>query len=233
VLDLGPGSRLRTLAFCLLISGVALVGCERAEDKHAFPRPSSGALALAAEGSQIRSVVFAGGCFWCTEAVFEELSGVEEVVSGYAGGTAETADYKTVSSGGSDHAEVIQITYDPARISYGALLEVFFAVAHDPTQLNYQGPDHGRQYRSAIFFGNEEEKQTAQAYIDQLDQAGAFGEPIVTVFEPLEAFYPAEQYHQDFVRRNPKHDYVKRFARPKVSKVRKQYAELVARSGHR
>jgi len=220
-----------TFGLWLLIASLILAGCQRAEYRRPFPSPASDALTLAAEGSEKRSVVFAGGCFWCTEAVFEELSGVEEVVSGYAGGTAETADYETVSSRGSDHAEVIQITFDPARISYGHLIEVFFAVAHDPTQLNYQGPDHGRQYRSAIFYADEAEKETAQAYIRQLTEAGVYADPIVTTLEPLEAFYAAEDYHQDFVRHNPRHDYVVRFALPKVAKLRKKYAELLKRSG--
>ena len=226
-----PTRTLNTFGLWLLISSVILAGCQRAEDMQAFPSPAADALTLAAKGSEKRSVVFAGGCFWCTEAVFEQLSGVEDVVSGYAGGTAETADYETVSSRGSDHAEVIQITFDPARISYGHLLEVFFAVAHDPTQLNYQGPDHGRQYRSAIFYVDDVDKQAAQAYIRRLTEAGVYADPIVTTFEPLEAFYAAEDYHQDFVRRNPRHDYVVRFALPKVAKLRKQYAELLTDSG--
>ena len=223
---------LRRVGLCLLISSLTLAACgPRAEDTREFPAPAADALTLAAEGSELRSVVFAGGCFWCTEAVFEELSGVEEVVSGYAGGTAETADYETVSSRGSDHAEVIRITFDASCISYGHLLEVFFAVAHDPTQLNYQGPDHGRQYRSAIFFEGESEKEIAEAYIRRLDEAGVYADPIVTTLEPLEAFYAAEDYHLDFVRLNPRHDYVKRFARPKVAKVRKKYPELLTAPG--
>ena len=227
-----PTRTRNVLGLCLLMSSLTLAACvQRAEEMRAFPSPASDALTLAAAGSEKRSVVLAGGCFWCTEAVFEELWGVEEVVSGYAGGTAETAEYKTVSSGGTEHAEVIQITFDPARISYGHLLEVFFAVAHDPTQLNYQGPDQGRQYRSAIFFVDEAEKETAQAYIRQLTEAGVYADPIVTTLERLEAFYAAEDYHQDFVRRNPRQSYVVRFARPKVAKVRKRYAELLTAPG--
>jgi peptide-methionine (S)-S-oxide reductase len=174
-----------------------------------------------------RTAVFAGGCFWCTEAVFEELAGVEKVVSGYAGGTAETAKYKVVSEGKTDHAEVIEITYDPAKISYGQLLKVFFGAAHDPTQLNRQGPDFGRQYRSAIFYADADQKRVAEVYIQQLEAAKIFAKPIVTEVAALQKFYPAEGYHQDFVKRNPGHPYVVQNARPKVEKVRREFAALI------
>ena len=179
----------------------------------------------ARDGEQ--TAVFAGGCFWCTEAVFEELEGVKEVVSGYAGGSAETAKYEVVSTGKTGHAEAIRITYDPSKITYGQLLKVFFSVAHDPTQLNRQGPDWGPQYRSAIFYADEEQKRVAQAYIDQLTGAKVFGRPIVTTLEPLEAFYPAEDYHQNFCRRNPHHGYVVINAMPKLEKLRRKLPGLV------
>jgi len=211
--------RLSKLAgFALLLLGTAF-----AADK-TLPDPASD-LDKSAGGK--RTAVFAGGCFWCTEAVFEELAGVNKVVSGYAGGTAETAHYKVVSAGKTDHAEVIQITYDPAKISYGQLLKVFFGAAHDPTQLNRQGPDWGRQYRSAIFYADADEKRIAEAYIKQLGEAKIFGQPIVTEVVSLQKFYPAEEYHQDFVKRNPRHPYVVQNALPKVEKVRREFSGLV------
>ena len=175
------------------------------------------------------AAVFAGGCFWCTEAVFEQLKGVTEVVSGYAGGTAETADYKAVSAGRTDHAEVIRITFDPQKISYAELLKVFFTVAHDPTQLNRQGPDHGKQYRSAVFYQSPEEKAAVEAYIAQLEEAKVYADPIVTTLEPLDAFYPAEDYHQDYVKHNPAQPYVRYNALPKVEKVREKFPEKTGR----
>ena len=169
--------------------------------------------------------MFAGGCFWCTEAVFEELAGVDKVVSGYAGGTAETAKYRVVGEGRTDHAESIEITFDPSRISYGQLLKVFFSVAHDPTQVNRQGPDWGRQYRSAIFFSNAEQKRVADAYIAQLNAAKVFSSPIATQVAPLAKFYVAEDYHQDYVKLNPRQPYVVANSLPKVEKVRKTYPD--------
>src|SRR5262245_28550205 len=143
---------------------------------------------------QAQTAVFAGGCFWCTEAVFQPLEGVVEVASGYAGGTAETADYQTVCTGTTDHAEAIQIRFDPKRISFGQLLKVFFSVAHDPTQINRQGNDRGRQYRSAIFYADEEQRAVAESYIEQLNDAKIFPAPIATTLEPLDTFYQAELY---------------------------------------
>ncbi|MGH7214117.1 MAG: peptide-methionine (S)-S-oxide reductase MsrA [Tepidisphaeraceae bacterium] len=177
-----------------------------------------------AEGESNRTVVFAAGCFWCVEAVFEQLNGVTDVVSGYAGGTKKSADYEKVSSGATQHAEAIQITHDPSKISYGELLRVFFAT-HDPTTLDRQGPDWGKQYRSAIFHANDDEKRVAEAYIKQLGEAKVFEQPIVTKLEPLDAFYPAEQYHQDFVQHHPDHPYVRQWAVPKVKKVREKFAD--------
>lgn len=188
---------------------------------HEFPDP----LIDSAPGAGPRTAVLAGGCFWCTEAVFKELDGVLEVASGYSGGTAETADYETVCSGRTGHAEAIEVRYDPSRVSFGQLLKVFFSVAHDPTQLNRQGADQGTQYRSAIFYADEEQKRVAEAYIQQLDQAGAFDKPIVTEVAPLETFYEAEAYHQDYAERHPMQPYVLFTAAPKIEKLRKNFAE--------
>lgn len=177
-----------------------------------------------ADKPQLKTVVIAGGCFWCVEAVFEELEGVKEAVSGYSGGKKETANYKAVCSGLTKHAEAVQITYDPKKISYEKLLAVHFAT-HDPTQLNRQGNDFGPQYRSAIFYASEDEKKAAAAMIDRLNESGVFPKKIVTTLEPLEAFYVAEAYHQDFVCNNPNQGYVQAVAMPKVEKVRKHFKD--------
>lgn len=174
-----------------------------------------------------RTAVLAGGCFWCTEAVFEPLAGVDKVVSGYAGGNAGDARYDVVSEGRTNHAECIQITYDPTKISYGQILKVFFSVAHDPTQLNRQGPDHGKQYRSAIFYKDDEQKRIAESYVRQLTQAKVFSQPIVTEVTALKAFYPAEEYHQDYVKLNPRNPYVVVNALPKIEKLKKQFPTLL------
>ena len=157
-----------------------------------------------------QTAVLAGGCFWGVEAVYEALAGVKDVVSGYAGGSKTSANYRVVSSGTTGHAESVRITYDPAKVSYGQLLKVFFAVAHDPTQLNRQGPDEGPQYRSAIFFNGPEQKAVAEAYIRQLNDAKIFPRRIVTTVSTLDGFYPAESEHQDFIRRNPWNPYSSR-----------------------
>ena len=190
---------------------------------HEFPDPAVDTALTPGAGPQ--NAVLAGGCFWCTEAVFKEIDGVLEVTSGYSGGTAETADYETVCSGRTGHAEAIQVVYDPARVSFGQLLKVFFSVAHDPTQLNRQGADQGRQYRSAIFYADDEQKRVAEAYIQQLNQAGAFDKPIVTEVAPLEVFYEAEAYHQDYAERHPMQPYVLFTAAPKVEKLRQHFAD--------
>lgn len=170
--------------------------------------------------ANIQEVVFAGGCFWCVEAVFEEIDGVVEALSGYAGGTADTANYKAVSSGRTDHAEVVKIIYDADRVALEDLLRVHFAT-HDPTTLNRQGNDIGPQYRSSIFYANDEERQIAEAFIADLGEAGVFGKPIVTKLEPLDAFYMAEGYHQNYACRNPNNPYIRGVSLPKVDKVRK------------
>lgn len=174
-----------------------------------------------------RQIVLAGGCFWCVEAVYEELDGVLDVESGYAGGSAETANYSAVSSGQTKHAEVVRITYDPAKITYGTILKVFFTTAHDPTTLNRQGADVGPQYRSAIFYANDEQKQVVADYIKQLNEADVFSDPIVTTLEPLEKYYPAEGYHQDYAKQNPYNPYIQGVSTPKVEKTRKVYSDLL------
>lgn len=191
------------------------------------PSPQPSASEGRGSESALKTAVLAGGCFWCTEAVFEQLEGVTDVTSGYAGGTAETADYDTVCTGTTDHAEAIRITYDPAKISYEQLLKVFFTVAHDPTQLNRQGNDVGRQYRSAVFYADESEKAAAERMIQQLTDEKHFRDPIVTTLEPLTGFYPAERYHQDYARQNPDQPYIRAIAQPKVEKVRDKFADQV------
>lgn len=172
------------------------------------------------------TAVFAGGCFWCTEAAFEQIKGIVDVQSGYAGGAKDTATYHRVSMGDTGHAEAIRITYDPTRISYDKLLDVFFD-AHDPTQLNRQDNDAGTQYRSTIFYTNEIEQRAAQAKIKQLTAAKVFSRPIVTTLEPLKEFYPAEQYHQDYAKRHPLQPYIQAHAIPKVCAVRDKHRELI------
>lgn len=175
----------------------------------------------------LRKAVFAGGCFWCTEAVFELIEGVKHVVSGYSGGTAETAHYKRVSMGDTGHAEAVEITYDPSVVTYGQLLRVFFEVAHDPTQLNRQGPDVGPQYRSAVFYLNDEQKRIAEAYIRTLEEAKVFRSKIVTEVTQFRGFYPAEDYHQDYAANNPGNPYIHYNAIPKVEKLKKACPRLV------
>ncbi|HUP93183.1 MAG TPA: peptide-methionine (S)-S-oxide reductase MsrA [Solimonas sp.] len=185
-----------------------------------FPDPK---LDLKSEQAE-ETAILAGGCFWCVEAVYRNLDGVLGVSSGYAGGKAETADYTSVCTGRTGHAEVIRLRFDPRRISYGQLLKVFFSVAHDPTQLNRQGNDMGTQYRSAVFYSDDAQKQVAQAYIAQLDAAKVFGAPIVTTLEPLVKFFEAEKYHQDYAELHPDQPYVAAVALPKVEKLKKYYA---------
>lgn len=189
-----------------------------------FPSPAIDSPKATVTGQQ--TVVLAGGCFWGMEAVFDHLKGVSNVVSGFSGGQAETAHYETVGTGETGHAEAVKITYDPSQISYGQLLKVFFSIAHDPTQLNRQGPDSGTQYRSAIFFTNPEQQQIAQAYINQLNQAHSFHQPIVTQLVPLNKFYAAEEYHQNFIAHNPNYPYVVMYDLPKLHQLKNQFAAL-------
>jgi len=174
----------------------------------------------------MKIVVFGGGCFWCTEAVFKMLKGVELVMPGYAGGSAETAKYELVSGGNTEHAEVIQIVYDPAQISFETLLTVFFA-SHDPTTLNRQGADVGIQYRSVIFYSDQEQKMSAEKFIARLNESSAEGKPITTEIVALEAFYPAENYHRDYYAKNPEQAYCQVVINPKLQKVQEKFAELL------
>jgi peptide-methionine (S)-S-oxide reductase len=187
-----------------------------------FPDP----VASLPTASGQQTAVFAGGCFWGMEGVFEHLKGVSNVVSGYAGGNARDAVYERVGTGQTGHAEAVQITYNPSQISYGQLLKVYFAVAHDPTQLNEQEPDSGTQYRSAIFFSDASQKQVAQAYILQLNGAKVFKKAIATQLSPLSKFYAAEDYHQNFLARNPTYPYIVAYDLPKIKQLQKQFPNL-------
>ena len=192
--------------------------------KH-FPDPEHDPPPEAHEGEE--RAVLAGGCFWCVDAVYRQLDGVHHVVSGYTGDAADTANYRSVCSGATNHAEVVEVAFDPTRVTFGQVLKIFFSVAHDPTQLNRQGPDVGRQYRSAIFYVSDRQKGIADAYIKQLTQARVFRGPIVTVVEPLIAFYAAEDYHQNYAALNPQQPYVQFTTGPKVAKTLEHFPELV------
>jgi peptide-methionine (S)-S-oxide reductase len=208
---------------CLLI--LSLFGAAASSTARGqVPAFAGGPSSSAAEGKQ--TAVLAGGCFWGVDAVFEHVKGVKSVVAGYSGGSATTAQYEVVSAGRTGHAESVKITYDPSKISYADLLRVFFSVAHDPTQLNRQGPDEGTQYRSVIFYSNEDQKQIALAYIDQLNKAGVFRKPIVTQVVPLQAFYSAELYHQNFLALHPDNPYIVTNDLPKLRKLQKQFPTL-------
>ncbi|HET8533812.1 MAG TPA: peptide-methionine (S)-S-oxide reductase MsrA [Methylomirabilota bacterium] len=169
----------------------------------------------------LQTAVLAGGCFWGVQGVYEHVRGVRQVLSGYSGGDKATAEYEVVSRGQTGHAESVEIRFDPKELSYGEILRIYFSVVHDPTQLNRQGPDSGTQYRSNIFYTSESQKKIAQAYIAQLDRAKVFGRAIVTRVDPLKAFYPAEDYHQDFLERNPDHPYIVINDLPKIDNLRK------------
>lgn len=173
-----------------------------------------------------QTAVFAGGCFWGVEAVFEHVKGVNSVTSGYSGGTKETANYETVSGGRTDHAESVMIKFDPEKVTYQQLLFIFFSVAHDPTELNFQGPDHGRQYRSVIFYSTDDQKSQAMAFIKAIEDSKALKKPVVTEVVPFKAFYKAEDEHQDFVKLNPDNDYVVYNDLPKLRELKKKFPEL-------
>ncbi|BDC51719.1 peptide methionine sulfoxide reductase MsrA [Bryobacterales bacterium F-183] len=207
----------------LMLAMTAAAGLSAAATPE-FPDP---AIDVKPRGPAKQTAVLAGGCFWCTEAVFEIMEGVDDVVSGYSGGTKETAKYDIVSTGRTGHAEAIIITFDPTKTSYGQLLKIFFSVAHDPTTLNRQGADVGPQYRSAIFYVDDEQKQVAEAYIKQLNDAGVFKKPIVTQVAKLDKFYSAEAYHQDYARANPSQPYIVGVSDPKVEKLKKLYPGCV------
>ena len=203
-----------TLSFALAACGLA----DAADRTFNLPAPAVDAPLAATKGTQ--TLVLAGGCFWGVDAVFKHVKGVTSVTSGYSGGEQKTADYETVSTGTTGHAESVDIVYDPSQVTVGQLLQVFFSVAHDPTQLNRQGPDHGTQYRSAIFYQGDEQKRVADAYIAQLQAAKIYSGPIVTQVTPLKAFYPAESYHQDYLKLHPNQPYIVINDMPKVEALK-------------
>ena len=205
----------------LAIAAFTIAPSLAAEDAVVIPAPATDAQAAGG----IQTVVIAGGCFWGVQGVFQHTAGVVNAVSGYAGGSKATADYPTVSTGTTGHAESVEIKYDPKKISYGKILQIFFSVAHDPTQLNRQGPDSGTQYRSAIFTTSDEQKKVAEAYIAQLNAAKVYKKPIVTKVGALEGFYPAEAYHQDYLTLHPSQPYIAYNDLPKVENLKKIFAE--------
>lgn len=209
----------------LVLGSILLWNRANAAEKVAvLPNPAVDAPLATSSGKQ--TAVIAGGCFWGIQAVFQHVKGVKSAISGYSGGSSSTAEYEVVSTGTTGHAESVQITFDPSQISYGQLLKVFFSVAHDPTQLNRQGPDTGTQYRSVIFYGNDEQKHIAEAYIAQLNQAKSFARPIATQVVPLKAFYTAEDYHQNYATLHPDNPYIAINDAPKVDHLKEQFPEL-------
>jgi peptide-methionine (S)-S-oxide reductase len=207
----------------LLVLGTAFSQAFAAERPVQIPPPAVDSPKAAGTP---QTAVLAGGCFWGVQAVFQHMNGVQRALSGYAGGDRATAEYETVSGGRTGHAEAVQITFDPNVVSYGEILRVFFSVAHDPTQLNRQGPDTGTQYRSAIFYADDKQKEIATAYIAQLDKTGKFGRPIVTRVDPLRGFYAAEDYHQDYLLKHPTQPYIVINDMPKVRNFQQTLPEL-------
>jgi peptide-methionine (S)-S-oxide reductase len=220
-----PRGSIRTIAMILMVLAAA-VAC-RAGSGAAVPAPATDEPQALAHGKE--TAVIAGGCFWGIQAVFQHVKGVHSATSGYAGGTVKNPDYETVSSGRTGHAESVEIVYDPSKVTYGELLRVFFSVAHDPTELNRQGPDEGTQYRSVIFYTNDEQKRIAEAYIAQLNQAKVFSRPIVTQVAPLQAFYHAEDYHQNYATLHPDNPYIVYNDAPKVANLKKEFPDLYAK----
>ena len=218
--------RLKTIGFLPRLLVIALTLCFglRVSAKTPIPAAASDAALAQAPGKQ--TAVFAGGCFWGTQSVFERVKGVLATTAGYAGGSADTATYAQVTQENTGHAESVRVVYDPSKITYGQLLRIFFSVAHDPTQLNRQGPDVGSSYRSAIFYLNEEQRGIALAYIAQLDAARVFPKPIVTQVVPLRGFYDAESYHQHYADSNPNNPYILVCDRPKIEALKQQFPEL-------
>ena len=217
--------KLSAILSLLVVTTMMFNACSRANASAvAIPNPRVDAQLATQKGEQI--AVFAGGCFWGVEAVFDHVKGVATAESGYAGGSADTAQYYTISSGGTGHAESVRVKYDPSQITYGQLLKVFFAVAHDPTELNRQGPDVGTQYRSAIFYVNDEQRKIAESYIKQLDEAKVFSGKIVTQVTPLKAFYEAEGYHQNYLVNHPNEPYIVYNDMPKLANLRQVLPEL-------
>jgi peptide-methionine (S)-S-oxide reductase len=212
------------VVFCVFAAAAAC----NAGNPPAFPVPAVDAPLATSHGEQ--TAVVAGGCFWGVQAVFQHVTGVLSATSGYSGGDAATAHYERVSEGDTGHAESVKITYDPAQITYGQLLRVFLSVAHDPTELNHQGPDEGTQYRSVIFYNSPEQKKIADAYLAQLEQAKVYRHPIVTQVIPLKAFYPAEGYHQNYARRHPSDPYISFNDAPKLDALKERLPELYTKT---
>jgi peptide-methionine (S)-S-oxide reductase len=218
-------SALNLLRAALLVpfAGLTMNAAWAAEAAVTIPAPAVDAAAPA--GAGLQTIVLAGGCFWGVQAVFQHTKGVTAAVSGYAGGDKQTANYDMVGTGHTGHAESVAVTFDPQQISYGKILQIYFSVAHNPTELNYQGPDSGTQYRSAIFYANDEQKRVAEAYIAELDKTHAFKAPIVTTLEPLTGFYPAEDYHQDFAVLHPSYPYIVFNDLPKVDNLKRLFGD--------
>jgi len=207
--------------FATLFSLLSLTACAATASNAPFPNPANDEPKTTTHGTE--TAVLAGGCFWGMQSVFEHVRGVRQVWAGYSGGNANTAQYDVVSEGNTGHAESVKIAFDPAVISYGQLLKIYFAVAHDPTTLNRQGPDAGTQYRSEIFYANAEQKNIAESYIKQINAAKVFDDSIVTLVQPLTGFYPAEDYHQDYARKHPDNPYILINDAPKVAHLKQQF----------
>jgi peptide-methionine (S)-S-oxide reductase len=210
-----------------LLAAATFIVSSHASAAQQFPDPAVDIPASADTGKQ--TAVLAGGCFWGIEGLFEHVKGVKDAVSGFAGGEKSTAHYETVSEGNTGHAESVKLTFDPKQVTYGQLLKIFFSVGHDPTELNRQGPDTGTQYRSAIFYVNDDQKKVAEAYIRQLDEAHIFRKKIVTQVVPLKGFYAAEAYHQHFLMNNPTYPYIVYNDLPKIAALKKQYPQMCRR----
>ena len=221
---IGRGIALVCIIAFFTWTAVRSIGAGPASPKFPFPKPDVDAPLAEAKGQE--TVVLAGGCFWGVQAVFQHLKGVTSAVSGYSGGHVESPGYETVSTGLTGHAESVSVTFDPSQVSYGTILMVYFSVAHDPTQLNRQGPDSGSQYRSAIFYSNDKQKDIAIAYVRQLDAAQVYPRKIVTQIAPLKAFYRAEEYHQDYLNNHPKDPYIVYNDLPKITNLRKDFPQL-------
>ena len=226
-------SAVRVAALTVVVAGLfwtavwtsgAIASGLRAPDPRPLPHPTLDA--IRPNDGTPATVVLAGGCFWGVQAVFEHVKGVTSATAGYSGGSADAASYEEVSTGTTGHAESVRVVFDPSAVSFGQILEVFFSVAHDPTELNYQGPDVGSQYRSVIFFTTAEQERIARAYIDQINRARVLAQPIVTQVMPLQAFYPAEAYHQDYVRRHPDQPYIAFNDLPKLARLKKAFPAL-------
>jgi len=215
-----------SIRLLIMICVAGTVACRASSAPVKLPNPASDDALSKSKGAQ--TLVLAGGCFWGIQAVFEHVKGVSSATAGYSGGSADSANYETVSTGRTGHAESVRVVYDPSQISAGQILKVFFSVAHDPTQLNRQGPDEGKQYRSVIFYSTDDQRRIAQAYIDQLNRAKIFSAPIVTELVPLKAFFPAEPYHQDYAEHHPDEPYIAINDLPKLDHLKQLLPELYA-----